>query len=114
MAAQAITSGGTSTNVPPNSFLPESVLPGSAPPGTASADEGWQKSARDTLLNMNTTDADVLKFISAELDGGNVSVARQQAITYLIGMRTQLAAMISNVVRTLIDGGNQIIRNIRS
>lgn len=81
---------------------------------SAPTDDAWQKTAKSTLLNMSTSDADILKYINAEIGGENVSVARQQSITYLLGMRNQIATMLSNVLRTITDGGNQIIRNIRA
>ena len=74
----------------------------------------WMDKAKSTLLSFATSDADVLDFMIKTLNDPNVSEARKQAIQYLLSLRTEIATLISNLMRQLFDGANAIIRNIRA
>lgn len=78
------------------------------------SDAIWQEEAKGKLLNLSTSNADVLDFIMETAGDPNVSPARQQALNYLISLRTQMVTMLSNIMRTIFDGGNSIIRNMRA
>lgn len=77
-------------------------------------DAVWIQEAKSKLLDLSTSHADVLDYMMNELQDDNLSPAREFALQYLIGLRNKLVQLVSNLIRTIFDGGNVIISNMRS
>lgn len=74
----------------------------------------WIKKAKSTLLDMSTSDSQVLDFMMKELGSGEADPLKQQAIAYLMNARNNLVTLISNVISTIMRGRDAVVRNINS
>lgn len=83
-------------------------------PINSNIDKTWSDNAKKVLMNMNTSDAAVYDFITKEFTSSDTSAQRQQVMMYLMGQRQQMTSLLSNMLRMIADGANQIIRNIRA
>lgn len=83
-------------------------------PINSNMDKAWTDNAKKVLMNMNTSDSKVYDFISKEFTSQDTSPQRQQVMMYLLGQRQQTTSLLSNMLRMIADGANQIIRNIRA
>jgi hypothetical protein len=83
-------------------------------PINSNMDKAWSDNAKKVLMNMNTSDSKVYDFISNEFTSKDTSPQRQQVMMYLLGQRQQITSLLSNMLRMIGDGANQIIRNIRA
>ena len=74
----------------------------------------FKKEAKATLLNMNASNDEVIDFITKELDGNDVSPAKQYAIQQMLEMRSQIASALSNAMRSIYETSQNIIGNLRT
>jgi len=74
----------------------------------------WANNAEKQILNLGTSDADIYDLMVSEFTSGDTSPQRQQLLTFLLDKRQQSSALLSNLIRTITDGANSIIRNIRA
>ncbi len=74
----------------------------------------WAKNAENQILNLGTSDSDIYDLMVSEFTSGDTSPERQQLLTFLLDKRQQTSALLSNLIRTITDGANSIIRNIRA
>lgn len=74
----------------------------------------FNKEAKAKLLNLNTSNEEVIDFITKELSGDDVSIAKQTAIQQLLEMRSQIASAMSNMMRSIYETSQNIIGNLRS
>ena len=71
----------------------------------------WYKKASDTVLNLATPDAELIRFFSEEY--ANASPAKQAALQQLAEMRSRSAAALTQLIRLIGETARQIISNIR-
>ncbi len=96
-----------------------SVSQGQAKSSTSAAStqnnalDAWKRDAESKLLNMSTSNHDILDYIITASQDKNFSEAKMQAINYLINLRAQICNMVTNTLKTLFDGARAIIANIR-
>jgi hypothetical protein len=77
----------------------------------------WYANARAIIMNLNTSDDFLTKYISNQFssvgDGSADSLAKKNALEMLVSRRTELSSMISNILRIIADASRQVISNIR-
>ena len=80
----------------------------------ANVDKAWADGAKKTLMNLGTSDSNVYEFMVSEFTSKDSSPQRQQILMYLMGKRQEMTTLMSNMIRMISDGANNIIRNIRA
>ncbi len=73
----------------------------------------WAEGAKAKLLDLNTSDDDLIKFIGKEFSAAGSSEEKRQALQQLISLRSQMAAGMSNILKILSETARSIINNIR-
>lgn len=103
LAGGALTGGALAGGAPVET-LPAAAL-GEAASGT------WFEAVRDRILNLSTTDSDLLKLFSSELR--DASPAQQVVLQQLADLRSRAIATLSQLIRIFSETARQIIGNIR-
>lgn len=77
----------------------------------------WYKNAKEKVLDMNTSDDDLIKFISKQYLGSTKSnadtEAKRNALQQLISVRAQVVSATSNIMKVISETSRYIINNIR-
>lgn len=79
----------------------------------AIASEGFRRDAKEALLNLNSSNADILGFIERAY-GENGSQADQMYLQELLNIRTRMITAFSNLMKLMFDASMRIINNIRA
>ncbi len=69
--------------------------------------------AKSTLLNLGSSDADILKFLEKTYSSDNQGDGVLQTINYLMNMRNQRSSMLSNIEDKRHNGAMSIISNMK-
>ena len=82
--------------------------------GGAGFDGEQFKRASDVLLNLSTTDKDLINFLTEFYSSENgLSEGGLQAINYLMNMRSQRASLLSNLEDKRHNSAMSIINNLK-
>ena len=69
--------------------------------------------AQNTILNLGTTDTQLMRFLQDFYTGDNVSEAALQVVNSLMNTRSQRSSLISNIEDKRHNGAMSIISNIK-
>ena len=79
----------------------------------ASSLNAWKDEAKGKILNLSTSNADILKYITDAATDENNSAGKTQILNYLLNLRAEMGSLLTNTLRTLFDTSAAVIRNIR-
>lgn len=73
----------------------------------------WNSKAENLLLNMSSSNEDVMDFVNQTMTDNGSSPMHMQMLQYYLNMRMQIASMMSNLMKTMHDTAYAIIQNMR-
>lgn len=79
----------------------------------AGASDSFFKKASQTLLNLSTTDSQLLKFLSDFYASDEVSEGNLQALNFLMNQRSQRSELLSNLEEKRHNSAMSIINNLK-
>ncbi|MCB0344216.1 MAG: hypothetical protein KDD66_03830 [Bdellovibrionales bacterium] len=74
---------------------------------------GFRRDAKETLLDLNSSNADILSFIEKAY-GENGSQADQMYLQELLNIRTRMITSFTNFMKMMFDASMRVINNIRA
>ena len=113
MADAVAAAGTTANNVQTDAETQANAKTTSTTKKTTQTLDQWKADAKKKLLDMSTSNSDILDFITAAAQDDKSSAAKMQAINFLINVRSEIATLITNTMRTMFDTSAAIIHNIR-
>lgn len=72
----------------------------------------WCEETRNILLNLSTSDSDILSFIQEQCVSGELSEGQRLYLNAAMNQRTELTAFLSNMMKTMHETIVGIIGNI--
>ncbi len=79
--------------------------------------DDWYKTAKTKIMDLNTADDDLIKYISKQYASSTKSTAdteaKRNALQQLISVRAQVVSATSNIMRILSETSRYIINNMR-
>ncbi len=76
--------------------------------------DGWKNDAKSRILNLSTSNTDILDFITSAAQDDKNSQAKMQCLNYLLNMRAEIGNLLTNALKTMFDTSAAVVRNMRS
>lgn len=80
---------------------------------TASSSTAIDQATRQKLLDLSTSDKEVIEIMQKKFGRDDLSFSQQQELQYLFSVRQQKVSLISNLLRSIFDTASNVVRNIR-
>lgn len=82
--------------------------------GGSSEAGGINQGARDKILDLSTSNNEVLELMQKKFGRDDLTPMQQQELQFLFSQRQQKVSLFSNMIRALFDTLSNIVRNIRA
>ena len=76
--------------------------------------DDWVKKAKSTLVSLDSSQEDVINFLTKTYKDGKASSNQLQLVQTFLSMRRETTEFLSNAYKTLSEGALSVIRNMRS